>query len=259
MKMFHQAKESVREQFSKNAVKYITSESHAKGKDLQLLLDWANPQDNWIALDIATGGGHVAKTVAPHVNGIYATDLTVAMLENTANHLASKHPNMDFIIADAEELPFLKDSFDLVTCRIAPHHFPNPEAFVKEVARVLKKNGKFLLIDNVAPEDAELAEYVNMFEKLRDESHVKCLSIQEWKELFKQVGLVEIRSESRKKKLNYSSWLERMVKDEDQAEKVKRYMLNGSPRQRDYFQVRVTEGTIQSAKIDEWMVLCEKR
>ncbi|MFC4557827.1 class I SAM-dependent methyltransferase [Virgibacillus kekensis] len=251
-------KETVRQQFSENAREYLTSVSHAKGTDLQLLLDWLKPHKDWIVLDIATGGGHVAKTVAPYVNRIYATDITEIMLENTAMDLAPQFGNMDFIIADAESLPFLKEQFDLVLCRIAPHHFPNPDKFVQEVARVLKEQGKFILIDNVAPEDNELAEYVNTFEKLRDESHVRCLSILEWKELFKQSGLIEVKAVNRKKKHEYETWVERMARDKEQIQAVTDYILNGNKKLHEYFNVIETNGSIQSVEIDEWMVLCEK-
>lgn len=251
-------KNSVKEQFSKNAEAYLESESHAKGDDLLQLIDWVQPRKDWSVLDIATGGGHVAKTVAPFVKRIYATDLTERMLEITAKELAMTHPNMDFILADAEALPFLANSFDLVTCRIAPHHFPNPEKFIREVARVLRKNGKFVLIDNVSPEEEDLAEYLNTFEKMRDKSHSRCLSIKEWSSLFEQEGLQIIKSQPKKKKQNYSVWLERMVSDKKQAGKIGDYMKNSSPLQKEYFQVKVEGNTIVSFVIDEWMVLCEK-
>lgn len=251
-------KQSVKEQFSRKAEAYLESESHAKGDDLLQILDWVQPQKDWIVLDIATGGGHVAKTVAPYVKRIFATDLTNRMLEITRQHLAKDFPNMDFILADAESLPFLANTFDLVTCRIAPHHFPNPAKFIKEVARVLKENGQFVLIDNVAPEDYELADYLNTFEKLRDKSHARCLSVEEWREHLTGGGLHEVKSQPKKKKQNYRVWLERMVSDKLVAEKIGDYMKSGSTSQKDYFQVQMEGNEIESFVIDEWMVLCKK-
>ncbi|NEU31006.1 class I SAM-dependent methyltransferase [bacterium LRH843] len=67
----------------------------------------------------------------------------------------------------------------------AAHHFPNPARFIAEVARVLTPNGKFILIDNVVPDDKQLAAFINTFEKLRDDSHVRCLSMNEWLHLLK--------------------------------------------------------------------------
>ncbi|BCJ85040.1 class I SAM-dependent methyltransferase [Effusibacillus dendaii] len=251
-------KDTVKQQFAKNAEKYVTSESHAKADDLTLLLEWLNPQPDWVVLDIATGGGHVAKTLAPHVQSVFSTDLTRQMLENTAAHLKPHFHNIWYMVADAESLPFLDSTFDVVTCRLAPHHFPNPDQFVREAERVLKPKGKFLLIDNVAPSDPELADFMNTFEKLRDESHVRCLSIKEWRELFQSVGLREANSRTRKKTYDFPVWATRMANDSEQAECVKQFMKEGSQKLQQYFSVIMHEGQIQSLQVDEWMVLCEK-
>ena len=141
-------KQKVEEVFGKNADKYVTSNSHAKGDDLPLLVDWLKPEKTWKVLDIATGGGHVTKTLAPHVATVFSTDLTRAMLENTAKHLRHNFDNIEYVVADAEALPFLTETFDAAVCRIAPHHFPQPDRFISEVAKVLKTGGKFILIDN---------------------------------------------------------------------------------------------------------------
>src|SRR5690606_39820909 len=75
----------------------------------------------------------------------------------------------------AEDLPFADGSFDLVTCRIAPHHFADVQRAVHEVARVLRPGGLFLLIDSVAPEDPELDEFLNE----RSEEHTSELQSRE--------------------------------------------------------------------------------
>jgi ubiquinone/menaquinone biosynthesis C-methylase UbiE len=152
-------KQKVQEQFGQHAQKYVTSTTHAKGSDLVLLKNWLHVDSSSIVLDIATGGGHVVKSLAPHVKQMFATDLTYEMLETAKGHLNSTSSNIFYVIADAESLPFLENTFDAVTCRIAPHHFPNPNVFVQEVSRVLKPGGKFLLIDNIAPEDKELDDF----------------------------------------------------------------------------------------------------
>jgi len=50
-------KRKVQDQFGRNAEKYVQSESHAQGDDLPLLLEWLQPEPDWMALDVATGGG----------------------------------------------------------------------------------------------------------------------------------------------------------------------------------------------------------
>ena len=75
------AKTLVQEQFGKTAAHYLTSKPHAKGKSLERLVELTSPQKGWSVLDVATGGGHVAYTFAPHVARVWATDITQEMLD----------------------------------------------------------------------------------------------------------------------------------------------------------------------------------
>ncbi|WP_458414768.1 class I SAM-dependent methyltransferase [Schinkia sp. CFF1] len=254
-----QIKQKVKDVFGKNAEAYVTSESHSKGGDLSLLASWLQPQKDWVILDIATGGGHVAKTLSPHVATVIVTDLTEQMLSNTRKHLNEDYKNMFYVIADAENLPFLEGTFDAVTCRIAPHHFPNPKEFILEVARVLKPGGKFLLIDNVAPEEENLDVFMNTVEKLRDESHVRCLTVNEWRNHFKAANLQELQSLNRKKTFQFQSWVARTADSQEQMEKVEQYIVATNEEIQNYFSVIISDGRVQSHQIDEWMVLYEKR
>ncbi|KGX91491.1 class I SAM-dependent methyltransferase [Pontibacillus marinus] len=251
------AKQRVQETFSKNAEKYVTSNTHAKGKDLALMVEWSEPNSDWISLDIATGGGHVAKTFSPHVNKVVASDLTKEMLENTASHLG-EYKNISYEVADAEQLPFSDQSFDLITCRIASHHFPNPKSFIREVSRVLKQDGKFIMIDNVAPEETELADFMNTLENMRDTSHVRCLPVSEWQKLCKKYHLHVLKSRTRKKTFDFHDWVNRTVEDESTKQKVSSYLRDADPTMKDYFQIKETPEDIEAFSIDEWMVLCEK-
>lgn len=253
-----EAKETVKKIFGDNAEKYVTSETHAKGADLPLIIDVLKPQKEWIALDIATGGGHVAKNIAPHVNHVVASDLTKEMLENTAKHLKEHFENISFVMADAESLPFLDNTYDVVTCRIAPHHFPNPDQFIKEVHRVLKPQGKFVLIDNVVPSDKKLGDFMNDFEKMRDVSHVRCLSIQEWRALFTSVGLEEVESMNLKKRYDYPKWVRRTTENDQQIQSVTQFILNSDEETRQYFSIVIQDGELQALEVDQWMALCEK-
>jgi ubiquinone/menaquinone biosynthesis C-methylase UbiE len=251
-------KAKVQEQFAKNAEKYVSSVTHAKGTDLDAMIEWLQPTQEWTFLDVATGGGHVTKTLSPHVGQVFATDLTPQMLSTARNHLSTTCNNVCYILADAEALPFLDETFDAVACRIAAHHFPNPQVFVAEVSRVLKPGGKFLLIDNVAPLDAELDRFMNITEKLRDESHGRCFTIQEWSHWFNEQGLVITISENRRKSFEFPVWVRRTTKTEEQVDSVVRHILSANQATQAYFSVVVTDGEIQSFQIDEWMVLVEK-
>ncbi|MFD0590190.1 class I SAM-dependent methyltransferase [Paenibacillus sp. GCM10027627] len=253
MNQDEQLKEAVRQQFGKNAEKYVTSETHAKGDDLALMLEWLEPQQSWRALDIATGGGHATKQLAPHVSAVFATDLTVDMLSAAQKHLASITDNVMFVVADAEGLPFLPNSFEVVTCRIAAHHFPNPGQFVKEAARVLKPGGKLLLIDNIVPEDARIADFVNGTEKLRDSSHVRCYSVQQWSDWMQDEGLKLQHSRTRKKTFDFPSWVRRTTDTDDEVEAVRSHLLHADSDLQQYCGLVVENGQILSIQIDEWM------
>ncbi|MYL35165.1 methyltransferase domain-containing protein [Pontibacillus yanchengensis] len=251
-------KQEVQRTFSKYADKYVTSTTHSSGEDLPLMVEWAKPEKHWSVLDIATGGGHVAKQLAPYVREVFATDLTKEMLSNTATTLQTID-NIHYVKADAEDLPFLDQTFDFVTCRIAPHHFPNPERFIQESSRVLKPNGLFIMIDNIAANEDNLDYFYNTFEKMRDPSHNRALRITEWKNFLANSQLAVKKEHTRKKKLPFENWLTRTMDNELQMEKVRAFMQSAPQEIKEYFHIIEDEGTIEAFAIDEWMVLCYKR
>lgn len=184
-----QIKNQMRKQFSQNAEHYVTSSIHAQGEDLALLVASSQAAEHMSVLDIATGGGHVANALAPLVSRVTALDLTEGMLEAAARFIQGNgHENVDFVTGDAEHIPFPDNSFDLVTCRIAAHHFPDVSSFVSEAYRVTKPGGRLLFIDNVAPEQDELDRFYNDIEKRRDPSHVRAWRKTEWIGLLERVG-----------------------------------------------------------------------
>jgi ubiquinone/menaquinone biosynthesis C-methylase UbiE len=221
----------VQQQFGANAAAYATSTVHAKGASLPRLVELTHPQPGWRALDIATGAGHTAFAFAPHVAHVTASDLTPEMLTVAARLAHEKGlTNVDFREADAENLPFDPATFNLVTCRIAPHHFPDIPRFVRECARVLKPGGVLALVDNIVPEDATAADFVNAFEKYRDPSHVRCLSAEEWADAYQQAGLRLTHAEEAKKAMNFEAWADNMNASPDMRATL-RQMLNEAPAQ----------------------------
>lgn len=146
-------KQGVKNQFGRSADFYVNSKIHRNGGDLNTLIDMTHASKTELALDVATGGGHTANALAPLVHKVTAMDITPKMLNAAEKFIKENgHSNVEFVEGDAEKMPFEDGTFDIVTCRIAPHHFPNIEDFIKEVYRVLKPGGRFMLNDNVAPE-----------------------------------------------------------------------------------------------------------
>lgn len=203
------SKTLVQEQFGKTAAHYLTSKPHAKGQSLERLVALASPQKDWRALDIATGGGHVAYAFAPHVARIWATDITQEMLDMVKGEAAKRGlSNLRTTYAKAEALPFEDESFDLVTCRIAPHHFDSIPEFLGEVHRTLKPGGVFALVDNVVPPGA-VGDYVNAFERLRDPSHLRAWTMDEWREALEKARLQKVQEEQIYKTMEFKSWAAR--------------------------------------------------
>jgi len=235
-------KARVQDYFSRTAENYVTSASHRTGSDLQRLVELGEWDAQQQALDIATGGGHTALTIAPYVAHIVVSDLTPRMLEQARAFLLSQNvTNAEFVQADAEELPFAPARFDRVTCRIAPHHFPNVERFVQEVARVLKPGGLFLLIDNIAPDAPDLDTFINTVEKWRDSSHGRCSTLVEWRRFFTDAGLHVELEEIFRRTHNYDDWTARSQLATSEKVGLERFILTASEEARRYFAVTTDE------------------
>jgi ubiquinone/menaquinone biosynthesis C-methylase UbiE len=203
------SKTLVQEHFGKTAAHYLTSKPHAQGKSLERMVALTAPQADWHMLDIATGGGHVAYTFAPHVARAWATDITQEMLDLVKIEAEKRGlANLRTAYAKAEVLPFEDASFDLVTCRIAPHHFESIPAFLDEVHRVLKPDALFALVDNVVPEGS-VGDYVNAFDRLRDPSHLRAWTMVEWRAALPRHRLAIEHEEQLYKVMEFKSWAAR--------------------------------------------------
>ncbi|MBP8947861.1 MAG: methyltransferase domain-containing protein [Candidatus Promineofilum sp.] len=213
-------KDQVRQQFGANAAAYVSSPTHAQGASLARLVELAEPQPAWRALDVATAAGHTALAFAPRVAAVVGLDLTPEMLPHAAR-LAAERGAANFVwaVGDVDDLPFGDGAFNLVTCRIAPHHFADAGRFLAEAARVLSPGGLLALVDNVVPgsrlrgkradRERQAGAYVNAFEKLRDPSHVRCLSFEEWGDALAAAGLVVEAAETLDKRLTFETWAAR--------------------------------------------------
>ncbi|MGE5177830.1 MAG: methyltransferase domain-containing protein [Bacteroidota bacterium] len=239
-------RDEVKRRFGSAAEKYVESKDHAQGESLDRLIELAAPQPSWRVLDVATGGGHTALAAAPLVREVVATDLTAPMLQAAERFVRSRGAaNVAFQEADAGALPFPDASFDLVTCRIAPHHFPDVAAFVRESARVARPGGLVAVIDNIVPEDAEAAAYINAWEKLRDPSHNRALTEPEWRRLFEAAGLERVRVERFRKPRDFTSWIGRMSVDPDTAARVRAMLLAAPGEARAWLRPEEEEGTLR--------------
>lgn len=234
-------KSLVQQQFGSNAANYVGSTVHAKGASLAGLVEAVQPENNWSCLDVATGAGHTAMAFAPHVAHVLATDLTEEMLDQVRKQVAEKQlANVDTAHADAEALPFEKDQFDLVTCRIAPHHFPDIAKFVSESFRVLKPGGTFALVDNVSPDELttpnyseadlqEAADSYNSFEMVRDPSHGRAWTPGEWLECLSKTGFNLTHHEFLDKAMSFNAWCKNQSVPAETVPRLRAMLTDASP------------------------------
>jgi ubiquinone/menaquinone biosynthesis C-methylase UbiE len=168
---------------------YTTSTSHADPETLDKLRQSASPQASWEMLDIATGTGYTAFAFAPHVRHIIGIDLTPQMLAEAEKlRITKKIENVEFRVGDVHVLPFSDNTFDLITCRRAAHHFTNISQALHEMARVLKSHQFLVIVDRSIPDNDFVDQAMNGLDVLHDASHVREYRKSEWQSLLTTAG-----------------------------------------------------------------------
>jgi SAM-dependent methyltransferase len=191
--------------WSERAQLYRDSAAHREGPDLDLLVTWVEQSGAKTALDVATGGGHVARRLREIGVNVVTTDAAPGM-----------EPD---VITRAEHLPFDDGSFDAVVSRVAHHHFDEPQAALDEMARV--SGGLVVVVDNLFMSDqAEEAD------KLRDPSHVRNYTEAEWRAMFEHAGLEVEEVEHFDKPIEFEPWLDRVECTGDDAERVRKLLAD---------------------------------
>lgn len=232
---------SAKEQFDRQAAHYNEQWASWSDETLRRMLELANPQPGWRVLDVATGTGFTALAFARYVREVVGTDISPKMLEQAAKRAREQGiRNAAWQEASAEWLPFPHTSFDLITCRIAPHHFASVQEFLKECYRVLKPNSLLVIGDTAVPDGKPAAaDWQNRVEWERDNSHVRNLSPNEWRERAAEAGFVVTDVEYRPGAITIplSQWLETSGTVGDQADRVRRWFSNAPESAREEFRI----------------------
>lgn len=231
--------------FSRQAEAYAASPSHAHGEDLEIVAELAAPGPEDRCLDIACGPGHTALRMARDGGLVIAADIAPGMLE-TARRLAAERSLDNVLVqyAEAAALPFAAASFDLVTCRIAPHHFTDVPAFLAEAARVLKADGRLVVEDSLAPDDPDTAAFLEDLEKRRDPTHVHSLSATEWRKVLAGAGLRVTHETVFAKIREFGLWVGRAGLDPAAIADLVAHVLAAPPTVRDAL-FDVEDGTVR--------------
>jgi ubiquinone/menaquinone biosynthesis C-methylase UbiE len=180
----------VRESFTTQAQAFASNPWVTDQDRIKRLVAAAHLSGNERVLDIATGPGYIAEAFASAAREVVGVDLTDAMLAIAKQRTQERGiSNISFRAADAQNLPFENDTFDAAVCRLALHHFQEPQQVLREITRVCRSNGKVVVEDIYASEHPQRAAYQDRWEILRDPSHVRALPLSELLQLFRDAGL----------------------------------------------------------------------
>jgi SAM-dependent methyltransferase len=232
----------VQKQFGRTAAAYVESPNHARGEDLDRIVALAAEGGGERVVDVGTGVGHTLRRVAPSFKSAIGVDATREMLEAGIAVLGSAGvTNALLLQADATALPIASASADVVTSRLAAHHFTDAAGAFREIARILRPGGLFVLVDNYAPDDPELGRFINEVETLRDPSHVRNHTVTGWRDLLEQAGLrTTVDSATSVNKLTTETWLERSQTPSGRADEVRRRLRTATPSAVAAFQIAPT-------------------
>ena len=186
----NEVQRAAQEQFGRQSERYGKGHILEKVDDVKAALAHVALPERARVLDVATGAGNTGLFLASLGYDVTLSDITQAMLDKASATARERGLTVKTQLHEAEHFPYPDESFDLITCRVAAHHFSSPETFVRESARVLVKGGWLLLIDGSVEDDQhEAEEWVHQVEKLRDPSHNRLITPRAWQGYCASAGL----------------------------------------------------------------------
>jgi SAM-dependent methyltransferase len=201
----------IRRQFGAAAADYVTSPVHASGADLDRIAAIAASTAPRHALDLGTGGGHVAYALAPHAAQVTASDLSPHMLRVVAAEAARRGlSNIATLAAPSEDLPLPDAVFDMLACRFSLHHWRDPAAGLAQARRVLKNGAPAVFVDAVAPSQPAADTHLQAIELLRDPSHGRDYTVAEWQVMLDRAGFSIDTIHRARLRMDFATWIARM-------------------------------------------------
>jgi ubiquinone/menaquinone biosynthesis C-methylase UbiE len=206
--MSQKHKDKVEKQFTRTAEAFTQFAVRDTPDVLAEKVQFAKPQPDSTALDVACGPGAFVLALAPKVRFACGTDLTAEMLRRArALQIERGITNACFQRGEAEQLPYPGASFDLVSCQMALHHMPKPERTLHEMIRVMKPEARLLVIDTLGPESDSKFDLHNQIEIIRDPSHSASLRLTNFLSLFEKLELEIVSQAIRRRRRSFNHWM----------------------------------------------------
>jgi ubiquinone/menaquinone biosynthesis C-methylase UbiE len=239
--------QKVQAQFGAVAAAYVTSAGHAGGEDLERLIAWGRALRPHRVLDVATGAGHTALAFAGLGAHVTAFDLTEPMLRTARGFLTERGAaGVRFVAGDVEALPFRPGAFDVVTCRIAAHHFANVGPAVRQIAATLRPGGAFLVQDILGHDDSGASAFITEVERRRDPSHVRAYRAIEWNALLRGAGLTVMEEALVAKGRPWDEWTARTRMTREARAALDAFVKAAPAAHREAFDFRIDGDRIES-------------
>ena len=243
-------------QFGRVSHAYASSNDFASGDDLDILMNLLKPDLSMTVLDVATGAGHTAVKIAPHVRHVVAIDITPEMIDRTQEIITSqKIKNVTPMLTDAEALSFSDGLFDAVTVRFAPHHFGDVKKFLSETSRILKAGGSFVIEDVSSPLDMEQDKFINEINKIRDPTHHRSYNPSEWKDMLEKAGFQVQLIQNYRRTYDLKTWLERAGADEIAKTMIQKMCYSASDDIKSHFEIPNDKNVALSFTEDNVIIL----
>ncbi|MBL5884467.1 class I SAM-dependent methyltransferase [Lelliottia aquatilis] len=241
--------DNVEKQFGSQANAYLISAVHASGRDLVRLGERLSAFPHAHVLDLGCGAGHASFVAAQQVAQVTAYDLSRQMLDVVTHAAQDKGlNNITTRQGYAESLPFDDESFEVVISRYSAHHWHDVGQALREIKRVLKPGGIFIIMDIMSPGNPVRDIWLQTVEALRDTSHVRNYSSGEWFAMMTEAGLISRSLVTDRLPLEFSSWISRMRTPEALSQAIRLYQESASAEVKAYFELQ-EEGSFTSDTI----------
>lgn len=184
------AKDKTKQHFNNVAQNYNDSDD---GKFVapmyDIIIEEIQKSEDGKILDVGCGNGNLFMLLPDEKYELFGIDFSENMILEAKHNCKTK---ASFSVADAENLPFEDNTFDIVVCNASFHHYIHPNTVLMEMQRVLKNGGKLLIGDPYVP--SLVRPFVNVLTKFSDKGDYHFYGLNEMKKLFEKNGFISVSS-----------------------------------------------------------------